>query len=153
MTVPSSDARPDLQIVRGEAPRFGGSPGGGSVPEQALGLLDHAQRVAESTVAEARAEAERLLGAARERATQLQHDARELSQRLRDDAERESAEMRHRAQGEAERIVADARTRVGQLEGSIDGLRSTRDQTLAAVRQLHQRLAGALGEHDGDPQS
>jgi vacuolar-type H+-ATPase subunit H len=153
MTVPHSETRPDLQIVRGEAPMTGGSPSAGRLddPEAAFGLLENAQRVADATVAEAKAEAERLLGAARERAAQVQHDAREMGDRLRADAERESAEVKHRAFGEAERIVADAKARVGELESTIGGLESNRDQALTSVRDLSDRLNRLLFEHDASP--
>lgn len=150
MTVPHSETRPDLQIVRGEAPMAGGSPSSGRLddPQAAFGLLDNAQRVADATVAEAKAEAERLLSAARERAAQVQHDAREMGDRLRSDAERESAEVKHRAFGEAERIVADAKAKVGELEGSIGGLQTQRDEALTSVRDLSDRLNRLLFEHD-----
>lgn len=145
MHVPGSDQRSDLRVVRDDAPRTGGATG--SAPEQALGLLENARRVAEATVAEARDEAERLLSAARERAGQVQRDARDLGQRLRDDAERESAQVRHQAFGEAERIVADARAQVSQLEGALSGLRSSRDEAVGAVRDLVDRLSGVLADH------
>ena len=140
--VPGSDQRGDLRVVHDE-------PASGPAPEQALGLLENARRVADATVAEARAEAERLLGAARERAAQVQRDAKELGQRLRGDAEREAAQVRHEAFGEAERIVADARAQVSTLEGSIAGLRSQQDQATATARQLVERLQAALDEHAG----
>lgn len=150
MTVPHSETRPDLQIVRGEAPMAGGSPSPDRLgdPQAAFGLLENAQRVADATVAEARAEAERLLSAARERAAQVQYDAREMGDRLRSDAERESAEVKHRAFGEAERIVADARAQVGELESSIGGLRAEHDETLASVRDLSDRLNRLLATHE-----
>jgi cell division septum initiation protein DivIVA len=141
--VPGSDQRSDLRVVQDEP----SSPG--RAPQQALGLLENARRVADSTVAEARAEAERLLGAARERAAQVQRDAKELGQRLRGDAEREAAQVRHEAFGEAERIIADARAQVSTLEGSIAGLRSQQDQATATARQLVDRLQAALEEHAG----
>ncbi len=53
--------RADLQVVRDGAAT-------GDQTNQAVGLLENAQKVADSTVAEARAEGERLLTAARERA-------------------------------------------------------------------------------------
>jgi len=144
------DQRADLRVVREDS---GSSAGGasGSAPEQAIGLLENAKRVADATVAEARGEAERLLAAARERAQQVQQDARELAQRLRDDAEREAAQARHQAFGEAERIVADARARVSQLEGSVGGLQSARDDAASSVRALIDRLSGVLAEHGGQP--
>ncbi|MGH8894507.1 MAG: hypothetical protein ACRDWY_14575 [Actinomycetes bacterium] len=141
VNVPGSDQRTDLRVVHDETPGRG--------PEQALGLLENARRVADATVAEARDEAERLLAAARERAAQVQRDARELGQRLRSDAERESAQARHQAFGEAERIVADARAQVSDLEGSISGLRSERDQAAMAARQLRDRLSAAIDQHHG----
>jgi len=141
--VPGSDQRGDLRVVHDEPASSA------PAPEQALGLLENARRVADATVAEARAEAERLLGAARERAAQVQRDAKELGQRLRGDAEREAAQVRHEAFGEAERIVADARAQVSSLEGSIAGLRSQQDQATAAARQLVERLQAALEQHAG----
>ena len=151
--VPGSDQRADLRVVRDDgAPALSGATatgGGSSEPEQAIGLLANARRVADATVAEARDEAERLLTAARERAQQVQRDARELGQRLRADAERESAQVRHQAFGEAERIVADARAQVSQLESSVGGLQSARDDAVATVRGLVERLSGALAEHEG----
>jgi cell division septum initiation protein DivIVA len=138
--VPGSEQRSDLRVVHDE-------PGSGAAPEQALGLLENARRVADATVAEARAEAERLLAAARERAAQVQRDAKELGQRLRSDAEREAAQVRHEAFGESERIVADARAQVSSLEGSVAGLRAQQDEATATARQLVERLQAALGQH------
>jgi hypothetical protein len=60
MQVPGSDQRnTDLRLVHDDDPASGGG------PQQALGLLENARRVADATVAEARSEAERLLSAAR----------------------------------------------------------------------------------------
>ena len=137
--------RADLQVVREGAPA-------GDSTTQVLHLLENAQKVADSTVAEARNEAERLLAAARERAQQVQRDAKELSQKLRSDAERDAAQTRHQAYGESERILADARTEVATLKGSVDGLREERDAAEAAMRELSQRLHLALERYaDGDP--
>jgi cell division septum initiation protein DivIVA len=128
--------RADLQVVRDDAT--------GDVTGQAVGLLENARKVADSTVAEARAEAERLLAAARERAQQVQRDAKELGQKLRSDTERETAQARHQAYGEAERIVADARSEVSSLKESVHGLREERDAAESAMRELAGRLQGAL---------
>ena len=151
MHIPGSDQRTDLRVVRDDVSSTSAGPGPasgeGSAPEQALGLLANARRVADSTVAEARDEAERLLSAARERAQQVQRDARELGQRLRADAERESAQARHQAFGEAERILADARAQVSTLEGSVGGLQASRDHALVAVQEFVERLSGVLAEH------
>lgn len=149
MHVPGSDQRSDLRVVRDDSdgsgrPTISGSQG----PEQALGLLENARRVADATVAEARTEAERLLAATRERAQQLQRDARELGQRLRADAERESAQVRHQAFGEAERIVADARAQVTSLENTLTALHADREALIARTRELVQRLGGALEQHE-----
>lgn len=144
MHVPGSDQRSDLRVVRDDSPDRPTIQG----PEQALGLLENARRVADATVAEARTEAERLLAATRERAQQLQVDARELGQRLRADAERESAQVRHQAFGEAERIVADARAEVSALEGTLSALNVDREALVARTRELVQRLGGALEQHD-----
>jgi len=150
MHVPGSDQRSDLRVVRDD-PQVSGRPAIQG-PEQALGLLENARRVADATVAEARTEAERLLEATRERAQQLQRDARELGQRLRADAERESAQVRHQAFGEAERIVADARAQVSALEGKLAELNADRETLIARTRELVQRLGGALEQHDSaDP--
>ena len=73
--------RADLQVVRDDEQAA-------DTTTKALGLLENARKVADSTVAEARAEAERLLAAARERAAQVQRDAKELGQKMRTDAER-----------------------------------------------------------------
>ena len=140
MQVPGSDQRnTDLRIVHDDQASGG--------PEQALGLLENARRVADATVADARAEAERLLSAARERAAQVQREARELGQRLRADAEREAAQSRHEAFGEAERIVADARAQVSTLEGSIAGLRAQQDEATVKARELVEALTAALERH------
>jgi vacuolar-type H+-ATPase subunit H len=142
MQVPGSDQRnTDLRLVHDDDPSSGGG------PERALGLLENARRVADATVAEARAESERLLGAARERAAQVQREARELGQRLRTDAEREAAQTRHEAFGEAERIVGDARAQVSTLEGSIAGLRVQQDEATAKARELVEALTAALERH------
>ena len=142
MQVPGSDQRnTDLRLVHDDDSTTGGG------PEQALGLLENARRVADSTVAEARAESERLLSAARERAAQVQREARELGQRLRTDAEREAAQTRHEAFGEAERIVGDARAHVSTLEGSIAGLRTQQDEATAKARELVEALTAALERH------
>lgn len=143
MHVPSSDQRTDLRVVHDDA-------SSGAGPERALGLLENARKVADATVAEARDEAERLLTAARERAQQVQRDARELGQRLRADAERDAAQARHQAFGEAERIVADARTTVSELEASVSGLRAERDRAAAEARGLVERLSTALEQHAGE---
>lgn len=135
--------RADLQVVRDEAaPEVQGD-----VPTRALGLLENARKVADSTVAEARAEAERLLTAARERAQQVQRDAKELGQKLRADAERETAQVRHQAYGEAERIVADARNQVGALQTKVSGLREEHTGAESAMRSLSERLQKALHQH------
>lgn len=146
MHVPGSDQRADLRVVRDEAVTVSSS-GSMTPPEQALGLLANARRVADSTVEEARTEAERLLAAARERAQQVQRDARELGERLRADAERESAQVRHQAFGEAERIVGDARARVSELEQSVGNLERARDEALASARRLTESLARLIAEH------
>lgn len=148
MHVPGSDQRADLRVVRDDRIDLTG-PGASTapVPEQALGLLENARRVADATVAEARDEAERLLAAARERAQQVQRDARELSERLKAEAERESAQVRHQAFGEAERIVADARAQVSALEGSLGGLVASRDEALTVVRGMVGKLSRVLSEH------
>ena len=129
--------RADLQVVRDDTQN-------GDPTSKAVGLLENAQRVADATVAEARAEAERLLTAARERAQQVQRDAKDLGQKLRADAERESAQARHQAYGEAERIVADARSEVSALKSSVDGLRGERDAAETAMRELAERVQSAL---------
>jgi cell division septum initiation protein DivIVA len=139
--VPGSDQRSDLRIVHDEPTSSA------AAPEQALGLLENARRVADATVAEARAEAERLLAAARERAAQVQRDARDLGQRLRGDAEREAAQARHEAFGEAERIVGDARAQVSSLEGSIAALRAQQDEAASKARALVDKLSAALEQH------
>ena len=142
MHVPGSDQRSDLRVVHDDPVQ---------APEQALGLLENARRVADATVAEARDEAERLLTAARERAAQVQVDARDLGQRLRGDAEREAAQVRHEAFGEAERIVADARAQVSTLEASVAGLRAQQDEATAKARELVSKLAEALEQHASRP--
>ena len=129
--------RADLQVVRDDEQAA-------DTTTKALGLLENARKVADSTVAEARAEAERLLAAARERAAQVQRDAKELGQKMRTDAERETAQARHQAYGEAERIVADARSEVSNLKSSVAGLREERDAAETSMRELSERLQGAL---------
>jgi vacuolar-type H+-ATPase subunit H len=129
--------RADLQVVRDDDKTA-------DTTSKAIGLLENARKVADSTVAEARAEAERLLSAARERAQQVQRDAKELGQRMRTDAERETAQARHQAYGEAERIVADARSEVSSLKASVAGLREERDAAETSMRELSERLHGAL---------
>ncbi len=139
--------RADLQVVRDAPPA-------GDVTVQALGLLENARRVADSTVDEARAEAERLLGAARERAAQVQREAKEIGQRLRADAERETAQARHQAHGEAERIVADARSEVSSLKSSLEGLHNEHSAAETALRRLADSVHGTLAQHgrQGDQQ-
>ncbi len=129
--------RADLQVVRDDEQAA-------DTTTTALGLLENARKVADSTVAAARAEAERLLAAARERAAQVQRDAKELGQKMRTDAERETAQARHQAYGEAERIVADARSEVSNLKSSVAGLREERDAAETSMRELSERLQGAL---------
>jgi vacuolar-type H+-ATPase subunit H len=140
---PGTQSRADLQVVRDDADSS-------STTGQAIGLLENARKVADATVAEARDEAERLLAAARERAQQVQRDAKELGQKLRADAERETAQARHQAYGEAERIVADARSEVSILKGSVEGLRTERAEAEKSLRELTERLQGVLG---GIPQA
>ncbi len=142
--------RADLQVVRD-----GEDPAGGDTTAQALGLLENARKVADSTVAEARDEAERLLAAARERAQQVQREVKELGQKLRTDAEREAAQARHQAYGESERIVGEARSEVTTLKASVVGLREERDAAEAAMRELAGRLQSALERYSaphGDQQ-
>ena len=129
--------RADLQVVRDDEQAA-------DTTTTALGLLENARTVADSTVAEARAAAERLLAAARERAAQVQQDAKELGQKMRTDAERETAQARHQAYGEAERIVADARSEVSNLKSSVAGLREERDAAETSMRELSERLHVAL---------
>ncbi len=74
----------------------------------------------------------------------MQRDAKELGQKLRADAERESAQARHQAYGEAERIVADARSEVSALKASVGGLREERDAAESAMRELSERVQAAL---------
>lgn len=136
--------RTDLQVVRDDEQR-------GDTTSQAIGLLENARKVADATMADARAEAERLLTAARERAQQVQRDAKELGQKLRTDAERETAQARHQAYGEAERIVADARSEVSGLKSQVSGLREERDSAEQAMRELADRIQGALQRHGGSP--
>ena len=136
--------RADLQVVRDDEQAA-------DTTTKALGLLENAGKVADSTVAEARAEAERLLAAARERAAQVQRDAKELGQKMRTDAERETAQARHQAYGEAERIVADARSEVSGLKSQVSGLREERDAAEQAMRELADRIQGALQRHAGSP--
>ena len=135
--------RADLQVVRDEDK----PDAQGDVTTRALGLLENARKVADSTVAEARAEAERLLTAARERAQQVQRDAKDLGQKLRADAERETAQVRHQAYGEAERIVADARNQVGSLQTKVSGLREEHSGAETAMRALSERIQKALHQH------
>ena len=63
---------------------------------------------------------------------------------MRTDAERETAQARHQAYGEAERIVADARSEVSNLKSSVAGLREERDAAETSMRELSERLQGAL---------
>lgn len=140
---PGTETRADLQVVRDDDSRSATS------TVQAVGLLENARKVADATIAEARAEAERLLAAARERAAQVQRDAKELGLKLRGDAERETAQGRHEAHGEAERIVADARAEVSRLQNSAGGLRDERDAAEAAMRELAERIQGALQQYAG----
>jgi cell division septum initiation protein DivIVA len=135
---PGTQSRADLQVVRDDADTS-------STTGQAIGLLENARKVADATVAEARDEAERLLGAARERAQQVQRDAKELGQKLRGDAERETAQARHQAYGEAERIVADARSEVSILKASVEGLRTERAEAEKSLRELTEHLQGVIG--------
>jgi hypothetical protein len=55
--------------------------------------------------------------------------------------------VRHQAVGEAERILADARAKVSELEGSIGALRSEHDTAVGQTRELVDRLASALDQH------
>ena len=139
--------RADLQVVRDNATVTPSGQPASDVTGQALGLLENARKVADSTMAEARAEADRLLTAARERAAQVQRDAKELGARMRSDVERETAQARHQAHGEAERIVADARSEVSALKGSLAGLQGEHSAAESALRQLHERVSGALDQH------
>ena len=93
-----------------------------------------------------------MLTAARERAQQVQRDAKDLGQKLRADAERESAQARHQAYGEAERIVADARSEVSTLKTSVDGLREERDAAESAMRELADRVQSALERYAAPPE-
>jgi chromosome segregation ATPase len=127
--------RADLQVVRDDDQAA-------DTTTKALGLLENARKVADS--AAARPAPARLLAAARERSAQVQRDAKELGQKMRTDAERETAQARHQAYGEAERIVADARSEVSNLKASVAGLREERDAAETSMRELSERLQGAL---------
>jgi vacuolar-type H+-ATPase subunit H len=149
---PGTQPRADLQVVR-DGGDTSTTTSAASTTGQAVGLLENARKVADATIAEARDEAERLLAAARERAQQVQRDAKELGHKLRADAERETAEAKHAAYGEAERIVADARSEVSSLKASLDGLRAEQSAAESTLRQLSERLQGlmsGLTHRDGD---
>lgn len=121
----------------------------GDEPQEALGLLGHARRVADETVGQARAEAEQVLAAAREQAQQLQREARERADHQVAEASREAEQIRHQAHGEAERVLSGARVQVGELQGSLERLRSERQSAVATARTAAAQLLHAADSADG----
>jgi vacuolar-type H+-ATPase subunit H len=127
----------DLQVVHGD-PR--------NDPQQVLGLLGNAQRVAEETVARAQSEADQLLAAARQDVAQLEQEARAHADKQLGAAEKEAERVRYQAYGEAERMLNDIRGQVAELERTAARLRSERDAASDSARELANRLIHAI-EH------
>jgi vacuolar-type H+-ATPase subunit H len=122
--------------------------GGHDAPHEALGLLEHAGKVAEETLNNARAEAEQLITAARAEAAALRQSAQEDAKRQRERADRDAEQRRLEAVGEAERLVGHARQEVTRLEQQAVRLRSERDATAETARALASRLARAAEGQD-----
>jgi vacuolar-type H+-ATPase subunit H len=111
-----------------------------TAPHEAMGLLEHASKVAEETLSKAHAEAEQLVKAAREEADRARQSAQEEVKRERERAHRDAEQQRHQAAGEAERILTQARNEVTRLEQEAGRLRSERDAAAETVRGLAARL-------------
>ncbi len=114
-----SKDRSDLRVVQ---------PPDANDPREAMALLEHAHRVAEDTLATARAEAERLLA----------------------DARRDAEATRAQAQDAAERILADARGNVAELEQHKERLASERESAISSAREFANRLL-ALVDDEREP--
>ena len=127
----------DLQVVHGDRR---------NEPQQVLGLLGSAQRVAEETVGRAQAEADQLLAAARQDVAQLEQEARAHADQQLGAAEKEAERVRYQAYGEAERMLNDIRGQVSELERTAARLRSERDAAADSARELASRLIQAI-EH------
>jgi vacuolar-type H+-ATPase subunit H len=127
----------DLQVVPGDRR---------DEPQEALGLLGSARRVAEETVARAQSEAAQLLAAARDDVRQLEEEARAHATQQLGAAEKEAERVRYQAYGEAERLLSDVRGQVAELERTAARLRSERDAAAESARELATRLVKAI-EH------
>ena len=127
----------DLQVVHDD-------------PQAALGLLAQARRVADDTVARAQTEARQLIAAARQDVELLENEARAHSTKQLEAAEKEAERVRFQAYGEAERLLADVRGQVAELERSAARLRSERAAAADSVRELAARLSQSI-EHGPGP--
>jgi vacuolar-type H+-ATPase subunit H len=112
----------------------------GNEPQEALGLLGHARRVADETMSQAQADAEQVLASAREEAASLQREARARIEQEIADAGRKAQSIRNEAHGEAERVVGGANQQIAELKRNVERLRTER---AAAVEQA-RAIAGKL---------
>lgn len=125
----------------------------GDEPQEALGLLGHARRVADETMSEARAEAEQVLAAAHEEAQRLQHEARGRVEHEMAEAGRKAESIRHEAHGEAERVVAGARQQVAELRHSVERLHVEQTSAIEQARAMAAKLMQAADAGPGSAQS
>jgi vacuolar-type H+-ATPase subunit H len=132
----------DLQVVHGDRRND---------PQQVLGLLGNAQRVAEETVAQAQVEADQLLANARQEVAQLEQEARAHADQQLGAAEKEVERMRYQAYGEAERMLKDIRSEVAELQRTASRLRSERDAAADSARELARRLISAIDHGQTGP--
>lgn len=112
-----------------------------------------AQRTADSTIAEARAEADRLINEARAEAETTIDSTREMSSRLLEEAKAEaravSESEREAAHNEVQALVARREFLVGDVEQLEQFLEEQRERLRAAARQIEalcERVPAGLGE-------
>lgn len=112
-----------------------------------------AQRTADTTIAEARAEADRLIGEARAEAETTIDSTREMSARLLEEAKAEaravSESERQAAHNEVQALVARREFLVGDVEQLEQFLEEQRERLRAAARQIEalcERVPAGLGE-------
>jgi len=142
------------------APRDAGTPSGGVVITQPSGdtevisrTLLLAQRTADSTVAEARAEAEALTSSAREEASRVVDDARTMTTKMIEDAKVEARRSKDdevaRAENEVQALLARRDfllSDVDQLEQFIQAQRERLREAAVELHDIVERVPGGLGD-------
>ncbi|MDO8391875.1 MAG: DivIVA domain-containing protein [Actinomycetota bacterium] len=144
----------------GVVAREGGTPSGGVVVAPSSGdtevisrTLLLAQRTADSTVAEARAEAQAVTSSAREEASRVVDDARALTTKMVDEARVEARRSKEEELARAENEVQALLARrdflladVDQLEQYIQAQRERLRETAVELHDIVDRVPGGLGD-------